>query len=421
MNTFGSATQQFPLVDPREVVDARQRFRRSALPSLARANSFYAPSGRWPARGWVLLDRASYDKLSAYSTDFVLTIGDVQQANNVQALRNLSMVQAQCVTRGIESDANALYLIELTDDRGVLANNWFQAALTTQYNIRAPGYPQTFYPWSMNNGTTWTWATMLQDMWEKLATGALLGSWPGMPAGFTATGTPEGYWLLGVAGWATFVDVVEHLGLAVAYNPTTATSPYTLVVDGAVDATFTALQARYAATNLEDDLEWKDIGAGRVPGSVTVAFRRRNAVYGSEEAVRYDSPRQWESSPYYAINITAPSVFTGATGTHLIWSDYTVRYDMDGSAFASDTATALQIATERVTQYYDRIYSGTVGFMTQTYSGALPFTTGSQVDGVRWWYTGEDGGWRTQIVKGPQPPWRELWDDNGYSFQEQSC
>lgn len=52
--------------------------------------------------------------------------------------------------------------------------------------------------------------------------------------------------------------------------------------------------------------------------------------------------------------------------------------------------------------------------MSQVYTGALPFVTGSQVDGVRYYqdYNDQDRqGWKTELVRGPYPPWAEVWDD----------
>jgi len=382
------------------------------LPWLERANSFYCPTGRWPCRGWILLPRSEYVQLNSYSTSLQLEVGDSRDPNNVGILKGLCLVQAQCVTRGLATDPNALYLVELTDAQGILFNPWFQFALTTAYNIRAPAYPQTFYPWTLNGGTTWTWSTMLQDMWNKMVAAAPIGTWPGLP--FVPAGTPEGFWFPGVTGWPAFVDVLEYLGMTLAVD-LTKTNPYTVVKVGAADGAFTSLQAKYA-TNLEDDLEWIDVGAGRVPGSVVVAFRRRNAVYGTEETVRYDSPYQWKSGAYYTVTVSAPAQFAGAVGTDLLWSDFTVEYDVDGNPLAADTATANIIAQERVTQYYNKIRAVS-GYITQTYGGALPFTTGSLVDGVCWYQDYRDNdpyaGWRTQVVRGDFPPWPGLWDTNG--------
>lgn len=398
MNTFGSSILQFALCDARSVIKDRVRFRRDSLDSLERANSFYCPVGRWSFRGWVLLPRYEYDKLDKYSTALQLNIGNTTSPDNVGTLKNLSIVQARCVTRGLVTDPNALYLVELTDPRGILSNEWFQFPATTQYNIRVPAYPQTFHPSSMNSGTTWTWTTMVQNLWQSMP---LLGTWPGLPN--VPSSTPEGFWFPGVSAWEALCEVLDHLGMAVACNLTSA-NPYTIIDVGATDATFTAIQTRWA-TNLEDDLEYIDTGAGRVPKTVVVLFKRRNATYGTEETVRYDS-LQWDMTPYYSLSIS-PAAYASATGTHYLWSDFTVRYDQDGSPLAADMATATTIATDRVTQYYDRI----TGVMDQTYAGALPFVTGSMVGGICWKQDNrERSGWRTHIVRGPNPPWAGIWD-----------
>ena len=81
-------------------------------------------------------------------------------------------------------------------------------------------------------------------------------------------------------------------------------------------------------------------------------------------------------------------------------------YDQVDARLAADVTTAATTAAERVTQFFNRIYRGTAGAMCQTYSGVLPFTSGSLVDGVRWYNTGlmsgkpEYAGWRTEIVRG---------------------
>lgn len=401
MNTFGNSSNQFPLYDRRSVIENRARFQREAIPALTLANSFYCPTGREQSRGWLLLARKDYNELNKYATNLTLHIGNPLKPHNVDVLQNLAIVQAQCVTRGIAADEDALYLVEITDARGILHNRWFQFPITAQYNIRAPAYPQTFHPASMNSGTTWTWSTMLQNIWETMP---LLGTWPGIPT--TPSGTPEGFWFVGVSAWTALNDVLEHIGLTVACDLTSST-PFTIVDDGAPDATLTAAQALYA-TNLEDDLEWIDTGAARVPKTVKVFFRRRNSIYGTEETVTYrsDSPYQWDMSSVYTVSVTAPATFASAVGTHHIWSDFTVRYDMDNQPLSADTAIASAIASERVTQYFDRIYSRTSGYMDQTYATALPFANGSQVDAVRWYQSNNYSsrmGWRTRIMRGDTP------------------
>lgn len=350
--------------------------------------------------------RSEYDRLNRFSNTFYLNIGDTTKADNVSTLKNLSIVNAQCVSRGLEESPDALYLVEITDPRGILHNKWFQFPLNAQYNIRTPAYPQTFHPGSMNSGTTWTWATMIRNIWETMT--QFLGTWPGLP--ITPAGTPEGFWFTGVPAWKALNDILSHLGLTVACD-LTQDGPFTIVVDGEDDAAFTALRNKYV-TNLEDDLEWIDYGAGRLPGIVKVLFRKRYSVYGTEETVRYDS-FQWSMAPAYTISVSAPAAYEGGIGTHYIWSDFTVRHDMNNDPLAEDIATATVIATERVTQYFKRVFSS--GFMKGTYAGALPFTTGSAVDGVCWYQDRRSfnwQGWTTEVVNSPgATPWPEVWTD----------
>lgn len=415
MNSFGPyATQRYPLYDVREAIESRRRFRRRVIPALERANSFYCPSGRYPSKGWILLSRKDYNNISKYSTSLQLEIGDSREADNVSVLKNLSIVQAQCVTRGLVNDENALYLIELTDKRGLLYNEWFKFPLNAQYNIRSPAYPQTFIRSSMNSGvpvtTTWTWATMIRDIWERMST--FLGTWPGLP--YAPAGTPEGFWFSGVPAWTTLCDLLDHIGMRVACN-LTQNEPFTIVRLDTTDTAFTALTTRYE-THLEDDLEWIDIGAGRVPRTVKVLFRRRNSVYSTEETMPYRNDamaEQWSMKHVYEVSVDAPASFSSAVGTHYIWSDFTVRYDDSSNPLDADITMARLIARERVTQYYANIDPSS--YISRTYAGALPFTTGAQVDGVCWYqnHTSRDWyGWRTNVVSGPAPPWPEIYSQN---------
>ena len=397
MNTFAG----YPLCDVRGPLADRSRFRRGAIEYLQRANSLYCPSGRWPSRGWVLLPRSEYDSIDKYSMTLEMEIG------STVSLRNLVIVQAQCVTRGLESDLNALYLIEITDRRGILYNEWFKFPLTAMYNVRAPAYPQTFYTASLNSGSPWTWSTMVQDIWQKMQ--SILGAWPGLPT--TPTGTPEGFWFTGVPAWTALCDVLKHIGMTIACDLQNSNS-FTIVEQGAADASFAALTTTYAP-NLEDDLEWIDIGAGRIPANVKVLFRRRNSIYGSEETVTYrndEMAKQWVTDSYYSVTIDAPDDFSSAVGTHYIWSDFTVRYDDSGNPLDADITTARAIARERVSQYFDAI--APAAYMSRTYAGAIPFATGSLVDGVHWKQDYSWRGWTTEVVYGPDPPWRGLWVDN---------
>src|SRR5262249_25147121 len=130
-NVFGpsagiSSSQAYQLVDPRRVVAARNRFRRMAIPELELANSLYVSSGKWPARGWIVLRRQDYNALAGsggtgtYATNLRLQIDSFDPRLPPVTFTDLSIVQARCVSRGISSDPNAVYLVEITDRRGLL-------------------------------------------------------------------------------------------------------------------------------------------------------------------------------------------------------------------------------------------------------------------------------------------------------------
>lgn len=405
-NTFGSTSQsnQFPLVDPRCVREHRERFRRDCFTELELANSFYMTSGRWPDQGWILLDRRSLDQISQYATDLQLTICDY--VNSPLTITDLSLVQARCVTKGQSSDPDAIYLVQVTSTQGVIYNPWFQTPVNAYYNIRAPGYSEKFFDWSMNGSNPWTWGQMLNNLWDRAP--SQLGSYPGLPS--LPQGTPEGWAFPGVSLWESICHILDHLGFAIAGSY----PDLTIVEPGAADEDFEALVARYREPPslqfcLEDDMEYSDGGAGRAPGQVVVYFHRRQDTYGTEETIRYDS-FNWGASPAYTVTVSAPGTrWAGAPGTAFLWDDFTVRYDQNQNAIGADVAIANAIAIERVQAFYNKLFRGTEGFMRQVYSGVLPFTTGSLVDGVRWYNTGyldangrtkDYCGWRTEIIRG---------------------
>lgn len=393
------ATPRLPLYDPYRIRQDRGRLRRPEVKELSYANSIYMPGGRWPARAWILLARSDYDQISTYGT-YALQIDDFK--NGPITLQNLSIVQARCVTRGLAGDANAIYLVELTDPRGVLWNKWFQFPTTSQYNVEAPAYPSQFYTPSMNGASAWTWDQMLGDLWAQMP---LLGAYLGLP--LTPANTPKNFSFPGTSAWEALNQILSYLGCSVSVDLRSA-APYTITVDGTADAVFDALTLKYAA-NLEEDLEWIDTGSGRVPKEVIVYFHRINQYYGTEETVRRDG-LQWSSQPLYSVTVAGPAAFSQASGTGYLWADFTVRFDVDGNPLAADVATAATIASERVSQYYNRIYQGTVGYLRRVYAGALPFVVGSELDGVRWYedYSQGRAAWRTEVVRGGEPPWDDV-------------
>lgn len=401
-NTFGTPTQQFPLIDVRCVKEHRQRFRRDTFAELERANSYYSTAGRWPDIGWILLDHNSYSQLNTYATNLQLVLQDF--INPPLTLSNLSITQARCVTRGIAADPNAIYLVQITNQEGILYNAWFQFPLYAQYNVMSPAYDGKYYLNTMNGSVAWTWDTMIGDIWGRVS--SLLGTYPHLP--ITPLDTPRNFIFTGVPLWEALNRLLDYLGLAISGT----NSAPTITVCGNADTNFSNQLIKYTPY-LEDSMEYIDSGSGRVPSQVVVYFHTAYEFYGTEETVRRDS-LQWQAlPPNYSVTITGPSKFSKAAGTGYMWADYVVRVDMNGNPLPTDAGTAQAIAADRVTQYYNTLYRGTSGTFRNVYGGVLPFTTGSLVDGVRWFQTGMlgsreslYGGWRTEIIRGYI--WKEL-------------
>ncbi len=450
----------FPLIDPRELRQNRGRFLRDDLPGLRLANALYTQSGKYASRAFCLLRRQDLQTLSAtsgprpsatglYAGNFQLEFDECMPQGTKLTFKGMSVVHAQCCTRGVESDPQAAYLVELVDARGVLRNRWFHRPTTAQFNLLAPAYPGQYYeaslditfvdlpgaPGGLQNGVLvppgkaiqripWTWGRMIQNLWDSCGN---LGAFPGMPVNpdgslFTPAGTPQGWGFVGVPVLDALQRILEHLGLTIAAD-LTAGQHYTIVNNGAEDTDFDDLTDEFS-DQLEDDLEFVQPGSGRVPGSVAVLFHRRNREYGTEETIRPDF-FQWVSGSFYGVDVTAAQAFAGTltplafqtlggtvlpTGTHFIWDDFTVRADVDGAPVPADVTTATAIARERARQFYNASYSGTLGSMQRRYAGLIGFATGSNVDGVCWREDYNSGrlGWTTTVVRRDDCVWPEL-------------
>lgn len=406
-NTFGTSAVQVPLIDSRHAQTYRQRFMREDVRELSYANGLYVPCGGLPARGWILLSRKDYDLIIGYGTSYQLHLDACDGVTPEIVLGNLAIVQSQCISTGILDDPNAVFLVELTDARGVLSNPWFEFPTKSYYNVLSPAYPQNYYVASLNAGTAWTWSGMIENLWDQM--GTFLGTYPGLPD--VPAGTPTNWNLPGVSAWKSLTMILDHLGMGVSCDLTQA-EPYGIISMGDSDAAFDTLTAKYSG-RVQDDANWTGIGSGRVPGTVVVYFRRVNQYYGTEETVRRDSD-QWATSAVYPVSVAAPAFFTGAAGTGFLYDDFPVRYDVDNVPLAADVVTATAIAAERVSQYFDLIYSRTSGQLLRTYTGALPFYAGSQVDGVSWRQdirgNRNRAGWTTQIIRGDVPKmWSEIY------------
>ena len=325
----------FPLYDMELERKHRHRFRRRHLMEMERANSLYVPSGRWPARGWILMRKADFQNINPYSTSLQLNADDFD--NLSLTFGHLTVVQAFSVSTGLSTDPDAIYLVEITDRRGVLWNQWFQWPTTSSYNALAPAYPGLYYSASRNGGADWTWNTMIQDLWQQMP---LLGPYPGLPV--VPTGTPQDWQFPGASSWEALNNILDLIGCVITAD-LTQINPYDIADLSTDDFIFSGTQVAFGHL-LEDDLEYLDTGSGRVPLSVTVLFHRVNQYYGTEETIRRDS-LQWSSTPLYSVTVNGS--FPLAVGHHYLWDDFAVRYDENNNPLAADTAAAQTIEIGR--------------------------------------------------------------------------
>lgn len=399
-----------PFHDPYIIRYSRRHYLREDIPELRLANSLMVPSNRYPARGFFLVKRGDLNLLTGkYRTDLQLALDDFR--GGAMTLQPFALVQARCVSRGLAADPDALYLLEVTDGRGLVWNRFYKFPLNAQYNVLAPAYPGEYYSSSLVVGVPWTYNSMLGNIWGKMQT-PLGAAFPGLPA--SITDVPANQIFPGVPAWEALTGQIDRLGLTIGVNcildPDDNPTPplYTIPILGTDDPLFDQLTTAFAGV-LEDDLEYIDSGAGRAPGQIPVYFHRSNEFYGTEETVRLDA-LQWSTSAYYAVVVTAPAPYNTSPGQDFLWDDFTVRFDNDGNPVAVDVAQANLIALARVTEYFRRIFRGTGGSRRRTYTGLVPFVPGSQVDGVRWYmdYRAGSLSWRTEMVTCLGPPWPEV-------------
>jgi hypothetical protein len=438
-NTFGGV----PLIDPDMIADERQRARMDGrdFPGLMDANSLMVPSGVIPAHGWLLITRANFSKLTVTSAQqLVITHYRWQAAtqtmvqDSTATFNGLYIISARSPWRGAPSDPSAPYLVEIGDARWLLKNRLFEfgggqsAGFPGQssYNVRAPAYDGNYNASTVASGIPWTWAQMAQEVWQQMS---LLGTWPGLPASYTPTGTPEGWIFTGCSAWDALTAILDHLGLVVTCDLTKSSNYYSIVHYGDIDTAFSALQSTAIASfyQLEDENPIFG-GAGWVPATFKCYFHRRQQYAGTEETVTPANsspgagPVQWGANLAYVVSVSTG--YSGPGITHF-WDDFTVRYNENSSPLSADTTSASTIASARMTDWLARITRGGNGEMRQVYSGIRPFVTGSLVDAVTWrmvspqqqprkatkpWemppFEEEDStGWVTEIVRDPWNRW----------------
>ncbi len=345
------------------------------IPALFdRANSFFNPLGELPARGWFLLES---DILVNLDLNGFHSIRLVDDAGNFVKLNNLLVAsEPQAVTGGDPGDPNTVYLLELADQRHLLAAEALGVACWRQYNVRAPGYAFHFLLGSLNflgtssctltlgstsvtgglagvaagdqlSGTgllvgtdvlstsgggaftatvaavatgastisfyrPWTWLQLVQDLW------GLMTSWLGpIPTAlpFSPDGIPEGWIFPGMNAWTALSQVLNRIGCAVRFDPTANTNQYSIVRIGSSTTAGAAAITRLliaAAGRLCYDAQFL---GGALYGRIpgsVTTYFHRQELDSGTEQSTTDGANNWLSNAYASVTTLGSSITTAA-------------------------------------------------------------------------------------------------------------
>lgn len=356
------------------------------------ANGYWCPLGPEPGVAHVLMKRGDLETLSLNSK-LTLRINDSKSVS----FPGLWYINAVAVSSGPALNASRVYLVKLADSRYMLKK--FGGTLNKGYNVH--GYvslrdltdtttdllPEDCYSESLNSGALWTWATMLENIWNLLPNA---GTFPGLPA--TPAGNPEGFHFTGESTWAAFNAILDHVNFALQYNPLT-------------DA-FAIVDLRTSQSGLSNALTANGLPmldyapyagvASHFPASVVNHYPEGTSQYGAFDDAPLDDNYLFGAE----LAESATTSKTGAvTGTKIdLYDNRQMRTDDPLLPKTSRTTETTQrktdwLARQNTSESYAHLeYQGVV-------SNVLP---GSQVKAVHWHNFGD--GTRTEIARFPGMP-----------------
>lgn len=206
-----------PLVDPQSLKRDCDRMGISTDKWWGRANSFVCPlhdfEGRMYGLGWALIWSRTYQQLPADANemDWVWT----DPFGRTITLKKICLLNTEAVKWADFGGVVTEYMITLVDRRYRLD----QVAVSREYNTRGPD--GEYITASLNSGSAWTWATCVQNLWDKMRAvfSDLSGTAPQFPS--TPPGDPEGFYFYDDGAWTCLWRVVEAAGFLLRYDPTT--------------------------------------------------------------------------------------------------------------------------------------------------------------------------------------------------------
>ncbi len=338
------------------------------------ANEFYLPLGPGPGRGTLLMLADSLQRLDL-SAAHALEFSD---GTNRLRLKSITCIGAAAALPGSRNDGASSFWLEVVDRRHVAAGG---GLLNASYNVLdADG--SAYLSATKNGGSNWTWATLLTAIWDA---NGFLGTYPGLPSGFTPDGTPEGFSGHGRPSYDLLNEILDSIGCALRLDPFTDT--FTIIQIGATDTATARALRRVDGVRAWDSYPVTP-ARGKLPETLRVTFAKLQPAGDSTGG-----------SPYYTVDKTDTSTGGGVddvAGTvAIIPGGMTAVYNSSG--VLQNTSALASRATERAADWYRR---QRLGKLHRIYSGfhddLLP---GARLKGVRYISHGKGG--HTEITAHP--------------------
>ena len=362
-----------------------------------RANSYTCPRGKEPGTGWLLMLRKDLDTLDLNA------LHELKWYDGKRTLKipSLIIVKANCMAAALAGDEDAPYLLKVADKRQMLK----MSSMSVAYNVRRPVTQSTTEPAPSNYTTaslessaiTWTWKTMLDDIWGDLPT-TYVDDPPQMP--FAPHGVPEGFRFHGVSAWEAYHAVLEKLNCTTIYDPIADT--FSVVSLGATqDGLESTLQRLQREGRQIYDYDPASISGtsypatrtairANIPDFVSVYFRKYYHMADFSRTMTGIAPLVDFADEFYFTNVQLTN--SGVSTIVPLWDDLPAIYDREGTALNSAAVAAR--AAERAAKYLASLNNED----GQWFLGAATvIKPGSQVSSVTWRDYGDVDGLLTEI------------------------
>lgn len=355
-----------------------------ALGAARKANGYWCPVGPMPGRAWLLMLRSAVAAI-ANGSAHTLTFA---QGTSSAALTGLYFDKAERLSTGGTGEADAVYLAEFVDVRGIAQK--FSDTGTLNLNCRTYAWSSAHFSSTIGFGGPKSWQELVTAIWNTLP--SVMGTAPTLP--YSPHGTPEDIRFWGQNSWDALHQVLEKLNCTTAYNPISGTFSYVQLGDTQ------SLPSSGLGTPLWDG-EPFDANALDIPETIRVYFPVNYKSYGQERDVEPSS--NWTVEPdaaVYKID-TATGVSGVVTGTVLsLWDDLPRLLDENNSVTNASALTAR--AAERTAKW---VTEHQADMLHRVYAGPLAtILPGAQNKAVFWHHWGDGHNCVTEVLRNKTLP-----------------